>query len=101
MRVTCDDLCKTTDSRACPGVFWQQRRVRMFLVEIFKDSKRLKKDSAVILDQCWNRHHRVDLAELSFPLVTFHQIDFNHLVWRDAFQVQRNADAVGRKRAPE
>ena len=73
----------------------------MCLVKIFEDGKRFKKYRAVILNQRWNRHHRVDFAELSFPLVTFHQIDFNHLVGRDAFQIQRNAHPIGRKRTPE
>ena len=67
----------------------------MCLVKIFEDSKRFKKYRAVTLNQRGNRHHRVDFAELSFPLVTFHQIDLNYLIGRDAFQIQRNADAVG------
>src|ERR1051325_5973605 len=72
MSVASDDLCKTTDSRAGLRVFRQEWRVWMFLVEIFKDSERFKKYRAVILDQCWNCHHRVDFAELSFPLMAFH-----------------------------
>ena len=58
----------------------------MCLVKIFEDGKRFKKYRAVVLDRCRDRHHRVDFAELSFPLVTFHQIDFNHLIGRDTFR---------------
>src|SRR5664280_2023461 len=73
----------------------------MRLVEIFEDGERLEQHRAVVLDQRRQRHHRIDLAEGVLALLALHQIDVDHLVGRDALEIERDAHAERRQRAPE
>src|SRR5450756_3075163 len=73
----------------------------MRLVEIFENGERLEQHRAVVLDQRRQRHHRIDLAKGVLALLALHQVDVDHLVGRDALEVERDAHAEGRQRAPE
>src|SRR5262249_2162633 len=73
----------------------------MGLVEIFDDGERFEQHRAVVLDQCWQCHHRIDLAEGILALLALHEIDVDHLVWHNALEVERDANSERRQRAPE
>jgi hypothetical protein len=71
------------------------------LIEIFDDGERLEYRRSVAVDQSRQRHHRIDRAVGRFALRALHQVHVHHLVRRDAFEVERDAHAIGRERTPE
>ena len=101
MGVAGDDLREAAHARPAARIGRQQRRLRMHLVEIFDDRERLVEHRAVILDQRRDRHHRIDLAEAVLALLPLDQVDVDHLVRREALEVERDAHAEGRERPPE
>ena len=68
----------------------------MGLVEIFDDRQRFKQRGPIAVDQRRQCHHRIDVAEFRITLMTFHQIDLDHL-GIESLEVEGNAYAVSRQ----
>src|SRR5262249_48207183 len=101
MRIAGDDLGEAAHARPVAGLRRQQPRMRMDLVEIFDDGEGLEQDRTVAVDQRRQRHHGIDGVIPGFALLALHQVDVDHLLGRDALEVERDADAIRRQRSPE
>src|SRR5260370_29632834 len=72
----------------------------MRFVEIFDDGQRLMKRRPVAVDESGKEHLRIDLAIGLPALDAFQEIDLDYL-GLDALEVERDAHAKRRQRAPE
>ena len=73
----------------------------MSLVEIFDNGEQFEQGRTVAVDQRRDRHHRIDRAVGGVALLALHEIDLDYLIGRDAFEIERDAHAISRERAPE
>jgi hypothetical protein len=101
VRIGGDELRKRAHARAAARITRQQRRSGMRLVQIFDDRQRLEQRRPFAVDEHRYRHHRIDRAERRRTLLAFHQVYVHHLIGHEAFEVERDAHAVGRQRSPE
>src|SRR5262249_23294990 len=101
MGIACDNLRKPANARAPACITRQQRRIGMRLIEIFDDCQRFEKNGPIAVYQRRNRHHRIDGAEFCLALLALHRIDVDDLIGLYTFEIERDAHAVGRQRAPE
>src|ERR1700704_1511903 len=101
MRIAGDDLGEPAGAGAAARIARQQRGLRVGLVEIFDDRQRLEQDRSVAIEQRRKRHHGIDRAVVGLALLPLHQVHVDDLVGRHALEVERDADPIGRERAPE
>jgi hypothetical protein len=73
----------------------------MGLVEIFHDSEGLEQRRPFAVHERRENHLRIDRAVLCLTLLALHEIDVDDLVRRKPFEVERDAHAERRKRAPK
>ena len=92
MRVHRRHLTKRPHMRACAQVHRQERRLRIFLLEVFEDRKRLHQRRAVAVEQRRHHHLRIERPIGRVELVALEQIERNRFS-DQPFQTQRDAHA--------
>jgi hypothetical protein len=71
------------------------------LIEIFDDRQRFEQSRSFAVDKRGQRHHRIDGVIRSLALRALDQVDVDDLIGCDTFEIERDANAISRKRAPE
>ena len=92
MRVHRQHLREGAYMRACAQIHRQQRRLRIFLLEVFEDRKRLHQRRAVAIEQSRHDHFRIERPIGGVELVTLEQIERDRLS-DQPFQTQRDPHA--------
>ena len=85
---------------AADGIWRQQRRLRMCLIEVFDDRHRLSQHLAAGQHQRRHSGLRIDGSILGrvLPSAVFRQMDRDHLIGYP-FEIERDANAIGGGRA--
>src|SRR6266536_1567678 len=77
MRVHSQHLSKPAYMRSCAQIYRQEGRLRIFLLEIFEDSKRLHQRRAVAVEQSRHNHLWIERPIGCVELVALEQIERN------------------------
>src|SRR5207302_1427618 len=96
-----DDLRKRAHPGPGPRRRWQERGLRVCLIQIFHDGEGLEQRWSVIVDKSRKEHLRIDRAERGLTLRALHQIDIDDLVRYKSLEIERNANPECCERAPE
>ena len=92
MRVHRQHLREGAYMRACAQIHRQQRRLRIFLLEVFENRKRLHQRRAVAVEQRRHHHLRIERPIDWVELVALEQIERDRFR-NQPFQTQRDAHA--------
>jgi hypothetical protein len=77
MHVYSQYLSEPADMSPCAQIRWQERRLRMFLLEIFENRKRLNQRRALAVEQRWDNHLWIERSIGRVKLITLEQIQRN------------------------